>query len=55
MSRKMGCVLQSPEIIEKSRQTKENKPPTICPHCDKSCKGGNVTRHHFDTCKLKPI
>lgn len=46
---------KSKEVIEKSRQTRANTPPTICPHCSKSCKGGNVTRHHFNNCKLKPI
>lgn len=48
-------VLQLPWVIEKVRQTKANKPPIICPHCGLSCKGGNVTRHHFDKCKLKII
>jgi hypothetical protein len=51
----LSNVFQDESIIEKIKQTKNNKPPVICPHCDKSCKGGNVTRHHFDNCKLKLI
>jgi hypothetical protein len=37
----------------KVRETLKNKPDRICPHCNKVGRGSNMTRWHFDNCKLK--
>jgi hypothetical protein len=36
------------------KETCKNRPLKICPYCSVSGKGGNMTRWHFDNCKLKP-
>ncbi len=34
----------------------QNPSPEVeCPHCGLVGRGGNMTRHHFDNCKRKPI
>ena len=38
--------------ISKSKIGKQTVSVT-CPHCNKTGRGGNMTRYHFDNCKLK--
>ena len=38
---------------ERMKITMANLPLLICPHCEKEGKGSNMTRWHFDNCKLK--
>jgi hypothetical protein len=37
----------------KQSATKKNAPIVKCPHCGKEGRGSNMTRYHFDKCKLK--
>jgi hypothetical protein len=38
-----------------SGKQKNPAPEVECPHCGLVGKGGNMTRYHFDNCKMKPI
>lgn len=42
----------SAETITKRKESENNKPILICPHCSSSGKSGNWKRWHFDKCKL---
>lgn len=46
------------EFTEETRQrmskAKKQQERVVCPHCGKSGIIGNMTRWHFDNCKLKP-
>jgi hypothetical protein len=44
---------QRAEFKRKISETKKNAPIRTCPHCGKEGKSGNMTRYHFDNCKLK--
>lgn len=39
--------------IEKMRLTRLNNPIVVCPHCEKTGKGSNMVRYHFNNCKKK--
>lgn len=39
------------DVKDKIRNKMKNQPITICPHCKKEGKGGNMKRYHFDNCK----
>lgn len=43
----------SQEAREKIRQARFNAPRLTCPFCDKVGDSANMTRWHFDKCKLK--
>ena len=43
---------KSNESIEKRKRTLANQPLRTCPHCRITGKGSNMTRYHFDNCKL---
>jgi hypothetical protein len=43
----------SQEAREKIRQSRFNAPKLTCPFCDKVGDSANMTRWHFDKCKLK--
>jgi len=45
--------LNTKEVKDKISATWANKPIKICPHCDISGKGGNMSRYHYDNCKRK--
>lgn len=40
------------EVKNKISLTKKNSPQKTCPHCGKIGRGSNMTRYHFDNCKL---
>ena len=46
---------QLDEVKRKISQSKKGKkfPSKTCPHCSKIGSGPNMTRYHFDNCKLK--
>ena len=40
------------KMSESRKGVAKNLQPMTCPHCGKVGKGGNMTRYHFDKCKL---
>lgn len=49
-------IANRPEVRDKLKQAWINKPLIQCPYCEISSKNkGNMTRHHFNNCKYKPI
>ena len=50
--------MKDPEIkaktVEKLKEIRKNRPKRKCPHCNMESKNyTNMTRYHFDNCKLK--
>ena len=43
---------QKHQISLRHKGSTHNLKQVICPHCGKTGKGGNMTRYHFDKCKL---
>jgi hypothetical protein len=50
---KLSNRIFSDEHKQKISEAKKNLPVRTCPYCGKAGKGGNMTRHHFNNCKLK--
>jgi predicted GIY-YIG superfamily endonuclease/predicted Zn-ribbon and HTH transcriptional regulator len=53
MSKVEGNLLASvPSSNTRRTGKKLNMKPKVCPHCGTEGKGGNMTRYHFDNCKI---
>jgi len=45
--------VRSEESKLKYKKAAENRPMLVCPHCNKSGKGPEMRKWHFDNCKFK--